>query len=243
MAANDNRFTVTVSNDLLAIEKAVRDRERYRSHSECYTSFLRHWAVSQQEHALTGGIAGLSPKEREAVDKGLRRLLENREGEDGKWLLGRVAEVIAELTAPTPHQPTMAPTIPGGSKSNPGTHRFTICLSDNLAAIQREIIHRERYRSHSECYASFLRHWALVQQRHVTTGNMASLPATERDALDAELREQVETGRGKKGSWLKARIYEAIKAKLGPDAKSPTIEQVMIRLPQVIRRELTALAK
>ena len=108
----------------------------------------------------------------------------------------------------------------------------------NWTDIEKEVMRRERYRSHSECYESFLRHWALSQQEHALTGGWASLSPEERTALDADLRQLVESGTGKKGSWLKARIYEAIKELLGADAKSPTVEQVMVKLPEAVRRAL-----
>lgn len=117
-------------------------------------------------------------------------------------------------------------------------NRFTVCLSDDLLAIEREVIRRERYRSHTEAYESFLRHWALSQQEHALTGGWASISPEERTALDADLRRLVETGKGKKGSWLKAVIYDAIKELNGEDAKSPTVEQVLQRLPETVRRAL-----
>jgi hypothetical protein len=117
-------------------------------------------------------------------------------------------------------------------------NRFTINLSDDMLAIEREVIRRERYRSHTECYESFLRHWAISQQEHSLTGGWASLSADDRDAIDAGLRQLVESGTGKKGSWLKARIYEAIKELNGADAKTPTVDQVLQRLPEVTRKAM-----
>jgi hypothetical protein len=43
---------------------------------------------------------------------------------------------------------------------------------------------------------------------------------------------------GKNGSWLKARIYEAIKELNGADAKWPTVDQVLTRLPEVTGKAL-----
>jgi len=118
-------------------------------------------------------------------------------------------------------------------------NRFTVCLSDDLLAIEKEVIRRERYRSHTEAYESFLRHWAISQQEHALTGGWASLPPEERDTIDSDLRKLVESGNGKKGSWLKARIYEAIKELNGADAKTPTVDQVLQRLPEVTRKALS----
>jgi hypothetical protein len=118
------------------------------------------------------------------------------------------------------------------------TNRFTINLSDDLLAIEKEIMRRERYRSHTECYESFLRHWALSQQEHAITGGWSGLEPEELDTLDAGLRNLVESGTGKKGSWLKARIYDAIKELNGEQAKTPTVDQVLVRLPEAVRRTL-----
>ena len=118
------------------------------------------------------------------------------------------------------------------------TNRFTINLSDDLLAIEKEIMRRERYRSHTECYESFLRHWALSQQEHAITGGWSGLEPEELDTLDAGLRSLVESGTGKKGSWLKARIYDAIKELNGEQAKTPTVDQVLVRLPEAVRKTL-----
>jgi hypothetical protein len=82
------------------------------------------------------------------------------------------------------------------------------------------IMRRERYRSLSELVASFLRHWALSQMPQSLTGEWAALPPDERDAIDARLLELVRSGVGEKGSWLNARIYDAIKEIHGPAAVS-----------------------
>lgn len=118
------------------------------------------------------------------------------------------------------------------------TNRFTINLNDDLLAIEKEIMRRERYRSHTECYESFLRHWALSQQEHAITGGWSGLEPEELDTLDAGLRSLVESGTGKEGSWLKARIYDAIKELNGAQAKTPTVDQVLVRLPEAVRKTL-----
>jgi len=118
------------------------------------------------------------------------------------------------------------------------TNRFTINLNDDLLAIEKEIMRRERYRSHTECYESFLRHWALSQQEHAITGGWSGLEPEELDTLDAGLRSLVESGTGKRGSWLKARIYDAIKELNGEQAKTPTVDQVLVRLPEAVRKTL-----
>ena len=118
------------------------------------------------------------------------------------------------------------------------TNRLTINLNDDLLAIEKEIMRRERYRSHTECYESFLRHWALSQQEHAITGGWSGLEPEELDTLDAGLRSLVESGTGKRGSWLKARIYDAIKELNGEQAKTPTVDQVLVRLPEAVRKTL-----
>lgn len=116
--------------------------------------------------------------------------------------------------------------------------RITVNLSEDLSAILEAVMKRERYRSPSEAVASFIRHWALSQQPHALTGPWAHLNGFERDELDRQLWQLVDSGKGKKGSWLKARIYDAIKDALGKDAKSPTVEQVLSILPETARAEL-----
>jgi len=118
------------------------------------------------------------------------------------------------------------------------TNRLTINLNDDLLAIEKEIMRRERYRSHTECYESFLRHWALSQQEHAITGGWSGLEPEELDTLDAGLRSLVESGIGKKGSWLKARIYDVVKELNGEQAKTPTVDQVLVRLPETVRKAL-----
>ena len=69
-------------------------------------------------------------------------------------------------------------------------------------------------------------------QRQVERSRVVLLGAAGRtnEQIGAEL---VESGNDKKGSWLRARIYEAIKELNGADAKSPTVDQVLTRLPEV----------
>ena len=117
--------------------------------------------------------------------------------------------------------------------------RLTLNISDDLLDILETIKVRERYISVSEVVHSFLRHWAISQQDHALTGGWARLSGPERDRLDAGLRALVVSGKGKKGSWLKAQIYTAIKEAHGADAKSPTVDQVLSVLPDILRKEIT----
>lgn len=119
------------------------------------------------------------------------------------------------------------------------TNRGTICLSDPLHTIARELMRRERYRSHSECYESFLRHWAMSQQEHSLTGSYPTLSPEELAELDEGLLQLVQTGKGKKGSWLKKLIYDTIKEINGADATTPTVDQVLLRLPEAARKNLS----
>jgi len=116
--------------------------------------------------------------------------------------------------------------------------RLTIQLSADLRTVLEHIQRRERYRSPSEVVQSFLRHWAISQQQHAVTGEWAALTPPQRDELDAGCRQLVESGKGQKGSWLKARIYECIKELNGQDAKSPTVDQVLAKLPEAARRAM-----
>jgi len=54
----------------------------------------------------------------------------------------------------------------------------------------------------------------------------------ERDRLDAGILDLVRTGKGTKGSWLKALIYDCIQVLLGPDAREPRIDVVLDELPK-----------
>lgn len=117
-------------------------------------------------------------------------------------------------------------------------NRATIQLSDDLLAVAKTCMKRERYRSLSELFASFLRHWSLTQLPHTLTGEWAALPPEERDQIDARLADLVQSGKAEKGSWLNARIYETIKQIHGPDAASPTVQQISQKLPEAIRKSL-----
>jgi hypothetical protein len=117
-------------------------------------------------------------------------------------------------------------------------NRSTIQLSDDLLAIAKACMKRERYRSLSELFASFIRHWALTQLPHTLTGEWAALPPEERDTIDSRLAALVESGQAEKGSWLNARIYDAIKTTHGPEAASPTVKQIAAKLPETIRKAL-----
>jgi hypothetical protein len=117
-------------------------------------------------------------------------------------------------------------------------HRTTIQISAELREVAAEIMRRERYRSMSELMASFLRHWALSQMPHTLTGEWAALPPEDRDAIDERLLQLVRSGAGEKGSWLNARIYDAIKEVHGPEAASPTVKQVAAKMPAAIQKAL-----
>lgn len=118
-------------------------------------------------------------------------------------------------------------------------NRFTIQLSDDQLAMAKECMRRERYRSLSEVFASFIRHWALTQQPHTMTGPWAALEPDERDLIDQHLRRLVEENAPQKGSWLNARIYELIKEIKGPEATTPTVKQIAAKLPEHIRKHLS----
>ena len=84
----------------------------------------------------------------------------------------------------------------------------------------------------------FLRHRTRSQQGHAIAGGWPGMAPGDLDKLDPGLRSLVESGSGKKGSWRKARIYDAIKELIGAEAKSPTVDQVLVRLPEVVRKAL-----
>jgi hypothetical protein len=117
-------------------------------------------------------------------------------------------------------------------------NRKNLILTDDQLWLAEEFCRRERYRSLSELFVSLLRHQAITQQAHVLTGEWAALSPQERDEIDAGLRQIVEAGTPAKGSALKVAIYDAIKELNGQDAKSPTIDQVLMKLPLTLQRGL-----
>lgn len=116
--------------------------------------------------------------------------------------------------------------------------RFTVQLPDDLVPVAKECIRREKLRSMSELFVSFLQHWGVSQQPFSLTSDWPALDGEERDALNAGVRALVESGQGQRGSWLKAEIYRAIKELNGAEAKSPTVDQVLRRLPDNVRAML-----
>lgn len=116
--------------------------------------------------------------------------------------------------------------------------RLSLQINEDLEAIAKMCMRTNGYRSHSEHYASNIRHWALAQQPHSLTAEWTSLEPEERDDIDSALRKMVESGIGAKGSWLNKMIYDAIKELNGEHAKTPTVPQVRGRLPEVIRKAL-----
>ncbi len=72
----------------------------------------------------------------------------------------------------------------------------------------------------------------------VTAWKLASWATTLTPGGGVGLRSLVESGSGKMGSWLKARIYDAIKELNGVEVKSPTVDQFLVRPPEVVRKAL-----
>jgi hypothetical protein len=64
----------------------------------------------------------------------------------------------------------------------------------------------------------------------------SAIESEEFDGRDAGLRSLVESGTGEKGSWLKARIQDAIKELNAQQAKATTVDQVPDRLPEAVRK-------
>lgn len=116
--------------------------------------------------------------------------------------------------------------------------RPTLNLSEDQLDMTMILMQRERYRSVTEVFVSFLRHWALSQQPHLMTGAWAALDAFQRDEIDRQLLAMLRAGKGKKGSWLKHLIEDTIKELLGDRAAEVTVDQVMNLLPGKALRKL-----
>lgn len=116
--------------------------------------------------------------------------------------------------------------------------RVTANLGEDMAELLSILCEREGYRSPTEAFESFLAHWALSQQPHLLTGKWAAFRGFQRDKLGRELLALVKSNKNKKGSWLKARIYDAIKELNGPEAQTPTVNEVVGALPEVTLKKL-----
>lgn len=110
--------------------------------------------------------------------------------------------------------------------------RYYVSLSGELLEAAELLRARRKYRSASEYMAALIRYDALTQQDHLFSGEWAALAPAERDKLDANLLAQVKAAKSARGSLLRKLIYEAIKAMNGPDAKTPTIEEVIKKMAE-----------
>lgn len=218
--------------DILAILLEV---EHYRSPSEAMESFLAHWAVAPQRHRLTAQYAPDKGFDREERGRQLLALLSSGRSAGGVWIMERLQDAIALLV---PVRGTLPVAEPGENvfalSLPPLNPRVTLNLTSAYARILDTMCRRERYRSATEALESFLAHWALCPLPHRLTGPLASVRGNGRERYGQEVLALLESGKSIRGSWLKARTYEAIKALCGPDAKDPRIEEVLAILPDVV---------
>lgn len=218
--------------DILAILLEV---EQYRSPTEAMESFLAHWAVAPQRHRLTAQYAPDKGFTREERGRQLLALLRSGRSAGGAWIIARIYDAIALLVpagiapaAPPPADHPFAVELP------PLNPRVTLNLTAAYARILDTMCRRERYRSATEAMESFLGHWALCPLPHRLTGPLASMRGNERERYGQEVLALLESGRSIRGSWLKARTYEAIKALLGREAQDPRVDEVLAILPDVV---------
>lgn len=116
---------------------------------------------------------------------------------------------------------------------------FTVRLSESLfeaAEILRKRAGRH-YRSKSEYVQNLIRYDAQTQRDHLLTAEWAALSGYERDALDAALLRQVQSGEGIRGSWLEARIEEIV-TRLLAEQRNPSVQAVAGELARVTLDEL-----
>lgn len=118
--------------------------------------------------------------------------------------------------------------------------KIGISLSDDLYAAGEILRERRHYRTWSEYVASFVRHDATVQApTHSLTEPIAAMRPELRDEMDAKLLDLVKSGKGERGSWLKKKIYDAIREVMADNGgKEPSIKDVEDRLPSVVVKSL-----
>lgn len=109
--------------------------------------------------------------------------------------------------------------------------KFLVTMSDELfRAMELRRKKLKVYRSPSELVNGLVRYDCEVQKEHYVSGNYASLSPSERDHLDAAILEQVESGKGIRGSWLEKRIKEAVAKVSQETGREPTKEEVLQEL-------------
>jgi Arc/MetJ-type ribon-helix-helix transcriptional regulator len=108
--------------------------------------------------------------------------------------------------------------------------RITITLSDSLAEAAEMLRKKRRYRSASEYIQGLIRYDGQTQKEHHLSAEYAAMSPWERDRLDDAILRQVQSGKGVKGSWLEARIREAVKSLSDKNGRAPTEDEVVEEL-------------
>jgi len=114
--------------------------------------------------------------------------------------------------------------------------RITITLSDALHTASDLLRKRRKYRTLSEYFAALARYDGQSQREHHLTAEWAALSGYERDALDAAILRQVESGQGLRGSWLESRIEEIVKRHLAA-GHTPATKEVAAELAEEIAKK------
>ena len=109
--------------------------------------------------------------------------------------------------------------------------RITITLSDDLFTASEHLRKRRRYRTASEYIQALIRYDGQTQREHHLTAEWAALSPYERDALDAAILRQVNSGEGVRGSWLEARINAIVQERLEA-GRTPETREVATELAQ-----------
>lgn len=106
--------------------------------------------------------------------------------------------------------------------------KFSVYLSDDLHEAMEILRKRRKYRGHSEYLAALIRYDGQTQKEHHLTTEWAALSPAERDMLDASILKLVQSGEGKRGSWLEAAIVDIVRQQLAagnvPDKKQVAAE-------------------
>ena len=216
--------------EILAILMRIQG---YRSPTEALESFLGHWAMAPHKHQLTGRHAAHKGYSREERGRQLLALLRSGRSMGGRWLLRRVYDTLSLLASMPPQEPEPV-AVPVTFIFPPLKPRVSVNLTGAYAAILAEMCLREGYRSPAEAFESFLGHWALAAHQHKHTGHWAAARGLLRERRGRELLAILRSGQPLKGSWIRNRVHHIIEDVLGANSKSPTVDEVLAILPDVV---------
>jgi hypothetical protein len=90
------QITVTLTDTQYKLAMLARTICRYRSWPELFLGWLRYWAMTLQDHALTGRWASMPARERDKIDTALLEQAERGEIKKGSWLKAEIREAVNE---------------------------------------------------------------------------------------------------------------------------------------------------